>query len=274
MKIMIVDRDEVASRLMASKLEAVGYQVLEEPSKENAKERAIEAIYDVIIMDPAPLTDVRQHVFNIRRAVRYRPYFILSCEDATYDMAIEAGMNHFLSKPVDSVLLDEKLYSAEELKRLLDRFADEAEDFPSGGGIIAKSAFNQLFLSAIDRADRYGEEAYVLFITLDNYNDIYHGEGPSSADNATAQLCSNVMAIRRQSDIVGQTGKNEYSLLLQRPNDKAEPKQAADRFADMVLDFPHVFTENGQPFEVSVRLMELPSGQISVNHRVVAKKKA
>lgn len=268
MKILIVDRDEVASRFIASKLEPIGHEIFEEPVKDNIVTRARETVFDIIFIDPSPLNSAHQNVLNIRRGLRYYPYIILVGENATKQEAIDSGVNDFLPKPVDPVLLDEKLFFAQDLMKLVKRLGDESEDSKSAGGIIAKSAFNQLFLSALDRSSRYGEKSFLLFISLSNYNDINHNEGVSAADFAVASMCQNLMTLRRQSDIVGQTGKNEYCLLIQRPNNDSEPVQAADRFADMILNFDNVHTATGVPFQVNVMLMEVPSGKIVVNHNV------
>ncbi len=273
MKILIVDRDDVASKLIASRLALVGHEIYEEPLKDQVVERVKETRFDVIFMDPSPLNSARQHVLNIRRAIRYYPYAILLGEQANAQEAIQSGMNDFIVKPIDPNLLDEKLLNAQGLMSLVSRLSDESEDFPSAGGVIAKSAFNQLFLSALDRADRYGEKSFILFVGLCNFNDIYHKEGPSAAEYSIAQLCQNLLKLRRQSDIFGQTAKHEYAFLLQRPADEQEPIQAANRFADMLVDFDNVFTSGGMPFEISVKLIEVPSGQILVEHNVMPKSK-
>jgi hypothetical protein len=43
--------------------------------------------------------------------------------------------------------------------------------------------------------------------------------------------------LRRQSDIIAQTGRNEFCLMLQRPLYETEPMEAANRFADALRRF-------------------------------------
>ena len=43
-----------------------------------------------------------------------------------------------------------------------------------------------------------------------------------------AKLCCYLVLLRRQSDIIGQTARNEYRLLLQRPAHADEPAEVAD----------------------------------------------
>jgi len=274
MKILIIDHDDVSAQLINARLEPMGHNIMVEKSKEAGVKLALDNVYDLILFDPTPMNSAQSHVLNIRRSVRYYPYFLLFKEGADRAQAVESGMNDFVGKPVDGAELDEKIYHAEELGKVLKQFGDETEDFKSAGGVIAKSAFNQLFLSSLDRASRYGEVSYVLFIRLVNYNDIYHDEGPSSADNAVAALCKNLMTLYRRSDVVGQTAKSEYCLLIQRPNNEEEPVMAADRLTEQLVDFPNVFTEGDKPFNIHVRLMEIPTGKTIVEHDVVAKEKA
>ncbi|MEM7617855.1 MAG: response regulator [Pseudomonadota bacterium] len=266
MKILIVDHDEVATQLIKSKLEPLGHQVFLETVKNNAVDRAASEDFDVIFIDPAPLTSARPIVLNIRRSVNNYPYVILLSENSTQEEAIKAGMNDYLAKPVDAAALDQKMASAERLVELVKRIGDDSEDFPSAGGVIAKSAFNQLFLSAIDRADRYGEKTYILFISMSNYKDLFDMDGPYAADYAVAKLSQYLVLLRRQSDIIGQTAKYEYALMLQRPQYETEPVDAANRFAESLLGFKDIVSTGATPVEITVRLLDVPTGSAIAEH--------
>src|SRR3989339_777274 len=182
MKILVVDRDRLASQMINSRLTAQGHQVFEETVKNDALERIARENFDAVLIDPAPLTNPRPVVLGIRRSVSDYPYIILMSHDATQEEAIRAGTNDALKKPIDAESLDHKIANARRLVELVRRMGDESEDFPSAGGVIAKSAFNQLFLSAIDRADRYGEKTFIVFISISNYYEILEQSGPYAAD--------------------------------------------------------------------------------------------
>jgi len=134
-------------------------------------------------------------------------------------------------------------------------------DFPSAGGVIAKSAFNQLFLTALERGDRYGELTYLLRVYISNIQDIHDMDGPYASGYAAAELSRQLVLMRRQSDIIGQTDKGEYCLMLLHPQSEQEPKEAAKRFAD-TLDRAHLDNVPGavQP-KLSVELVSLPLGR-------------
>ena len=224
MKILIVDREGITAQLMKARLEPLGHQIKEETSKNNAVELLANERFDMIFVDPMPLTSARPVILNIRRASSNYPYVLHMATEGTQIEAIQSGANDFIAKPIDPESLDKKVESAKRLTALIKRIGDDKEDFPSAGGIIAKSAFNQLFLSAIDRADRYGERTYIVFIRLSNYQDIAEREGPYAADYAVAKLSQYLVRLRRQSDIIAQTERFEYALLLQRPLYETEPE--------------------------------------------------
>ncbi|MCB1532727.1 MAG: response regulator [Alphaproteobacteria bacterium] len=261
MKILIVDHDEMAVQLIKSKLEPLGHQVVVEKAKNNAVDRVAGENFDIIFLDPAPLTSARPIVLNIRRSVRNFPYVILLSANGSREEAVKAGMNDYVAKPVDPDALAEKIENAQSLIELVDRIGDDSEDFPSAGGVIAKSAFNQLFLSAIDRADRYGEKTYLLFISLSNYQEILETDGPYAADYAVAKLSQYLVLLRRQSDIIGQTAKYEYTLMLQRPQYETEPHEAASRFADALSGYKDLASSGVTVAEVTVRLLDIPTGR-------------
>lgn len=266
MKILIVDHDEMAVQLIKSKLGPLGHEVLVEEAKNNAVDRVANEEFDVIFIDPAPLTSARPVVLNIRRSVRNYPYVILLSENANQEEAIKSGMNDCLAKPVDPEALAQKMVNAERLVELVTRIGDDSEDFPSAGGVIAKSAFNQLFLSAIDRADRYGEKTYLLFISMSNYKEIFEMDGPYAAEYAVAKLSQYLVLLRRQSDIIGQTAKYEYALMLQRPQYETEPVEAANRFAESLSGFEDIVSSGSTPVEITVRLLDIPTGNTIAEH--------
>ncbi len=268
MKILVIDRDALSTQLIRSRLEVKGHTVVEEPVKNNALALLEQDTYQVVFIDPAPLNNARPVVLGIRRAMRGYPYVILMSQDIPREDALRAGANEVLSKPLDHSGLEQVMENAERLTALITRMGDESEDFPSAGGVIAKSAFNQLFLSCIDRADRYGERSFLVFIGIRNYKDILALDGAYAAEYASAKLSQYLVRLRRQSDIIAQTGKNEFCLMLQRPMYETEPMEAANRFADALRRLDDICASENVTVEVSVTLIDLPVGQTHIEHVV------
>ncbi len=253
---------------MKSRLETLGHKITEEPVKNNAIERISKEDYDIVFIDPAPLTSAQPIILNLRRATGRYPYIVQMGETVQRLEAIQSGANDAIIKPIDPEALDLVVDNARYLTALINRIGDDSEDFPSAGGIIAKSAFNQLFLSAIDRADRYGERTFIVFIGISNYQAIYEAEGPYAADYIVAKLSKYLVQLRRQSDIIAQTESFEYALLLQRPLYETEPKEAANRFAEAITSFSDLFKTDGIAPEVHVQLIDLPVGSRIISHNI------
>ena len=266
MKILLVDQDALTTQMVRSKIEPMGHTVVEEPVKNNAVDRMAADDFDLVLLDPSPLTSPRPLILNARRSVRNYPYIMLMSETIPQEEALKAGANDLLVKPVDPAALNQKLENAERLIELVRRIGDDSEDFPSAGGVIAKSAFNQLFLSAMDRADRYGERTFILQISLSNHKEILDLDGAYAAEFAVAKLCQYLVLLRRQSDIIGQTGKSEYSLLLQRPIYETEPVEAANRFAEQLVGFGDIDASGQTAVEITVSLLDVPAGSEIIKH--------
>ena len=268
MKILVVDREDITSELMSSRLDPLGHKITAEPVKNNAVDRLVKEEYDIIFIDPAPLTSAQPVILNLRRATARYSYIVQMGAETPQTEAIQSGANDAIHKPIDPDLLDTSIENASYLLSLIRRIGDDSEDFPSAGGIIAKSAFNQLFLSAIDRADRYGERTFIVFIGMKNYHNIYENEGPYAADYLVAKLSKYLVRLRRQSDIIAQTESFEYALLLQRPLYETEPLEAANRFAEAITDFPDMFKTDGEAPEIYVQLIDLPVGSRIIRHDI------
>lgn len=273
MKILVIDRDTLATQLIRSRLEVKGHTIVEEGVKNNAIALLEREPFEVVFIDPAPLNNARPVVLGIRRAVRNYPYVVLMSQDMPREEALRAGANEIMVKPINHSGLEVVMENAERLTSLIKRMGDETEDFPSAGGVIAKSAFNQLFLSCIDRADRYGERSYLVFIGIKNFQEILAMDGAYAAEYASAKLSQYLVRLRRQSDIIAQTGKNEFCLMLQRPMYETEPMEAANRFADALRRFDDICASENVKVEVSVTLIDLPVGHKHVEHVVTFTKK-
>ena len=157
MQIMIVDKEEAAAQMLGAKFEGLGHVVSIENDKDRAVQRAVSENTQVFLIDPAPSNSIRQYILDLRRNIPGYPYIFTFGGEFSIEDAVKSGANDIFAKPVDPQVIDEKLHNCDALIKLVQRIGDDSEDFPSAGGVIAKSAFNQLFLSALDRADRYGE---------------------------------------------------------------------------------------------------------------------
>lgn len=262
MKILIIDRDESFSNLMASKMKAAGHDVVTASIKNDGIEQIGTNRLDAVYFDPSPMTDPKPILLQIRRMVHTYPYLVMMGEAGSREAGIAAGCHDGMKKPLDPAVLKASLENAERMSDLVHRIGDENYDFPSAGGVISKSAFNQLFHSAIDRAGRYGESADVLFISIPNYEDVKIDDGKYAADYAVSKLAQNLVRLRRQSDILAQTGENEFALLLQRQQTPTESVDAAKRFSAALDEQTEVTSTGVTDLFIEVKLVQLPFGAL------------
>lgn len=266
MRILVSDRDRLASQMIVSRLREGGHEVIEESVKNTALETIKGQAVDAVFFDPAPLTNARPFILGLRRTLTSYAYIVMLSHAMKREDALRTGVNDLLGKPLDHQALDQIIINAQGLKDMVNQMQDTSEDYPSAGGVIAKSAFNQLFLSAMDRADRYGELACLLYIGVENYNQILRDDGPQAANYLSSKLAHHLVRLRRQSDIIGQTGPSEYCLLLQRPQNMQEPIDAANRFAATLNDLTDIASSGVTAATISVRLITLPTGEKNVEH--------
>jgi DNA-binding response OmpR family regulator len=263
MDILVIDRESLTNQLISAKLLAKGHAVTIEPNKNEAINKIHAGQFDCIMLDPAPLSDARPVMVGIWRAVRdkIKPYLILLSKTATQEEAILSGTNDVLNKPFSATDIDFKIANA---KRLIDITKHMAKDdnVHSSGGMIGKAAFNQLFLSAIDRAFRYGERSLIVFITMVNYNEIVAAAGETAAQESLDGLIEKITAMRRQSDVVGRLGACDFGILLQRPQYETEPLDALSRFYEILEKFYQVFSDRNLAPKVEFRLVRLPQGTL------------
>lgn len=261
MKILIIDRDQLVSQMITSRIEGDDIAIVEEAIKSEAMEKLSKEQFDAVFVDPAPMKDAKAMVMNIRRASRNYPYIIVMGEDLDMGTVIKMGGNNFLNKPVDPQALQQKINSARDLQDYASLLGNTSEDFPSAGGVIAKSAFNQLFLSAIDRSWRYCENSHILSVSIENYKEIRDLDGEFHAGYGISKLAHHLVQVRRQSDVIGQVLVNKYSLLLQRTNNEQEAEDAAKRFAVTLEEINDFIPPEGNSLKIRVALMELPTGR-------------
>lgn len=270
MNILIVDHDEGASLLLATTLQSAGHKVITVRSKTEALAHLNTSPHlDILFIDPSPQVQARQMMIQIRRMVPNYVYTILTGSGISAEAGRMAGANHIAAKPYDHQHVLKVTEQADRMLRIRRHLGDLSEDFPSGGGIIAKSAFWQLFSIAFDRADRYAEESCMLFIRMINLTQVRVHDSDYAAQVTSATLGQMIARFHRTTDILAQTGQTEYALLLQRPAYELEPVDAAMRFADMLSNCKDLMTATRIPIEIEVDVIHIPTGDLTAHHHLL-----
>ena len=264
MKIMVIDRDRDAVEQIETICRDIpDMELVIEPIKNNALDALRANQFDVVFLDPAPQNDVRPFVIGARRGIaHYNSIIILSHQLSSADVRAH-GANDLLAKPFDVADFKKRLENIRNLNRLIAHLSDESIDFPSKEGVISKSAFYQIFISCLDRADRYGEETYLTFASISNIDDIRAQHGDAIADEVCENLKKYTMRIRRLSDIAGRTAPEEICLMLSRPANADEPKMAINRFVESMEEYAELIPAGDAKPIINVKMMAIPTGEIT-----------
>lgn len=265
MRILIMDRDRLATQLLTSKLEAE-HDVVIQPVKKDAMALLEKEHFDIVMIDPAPLPSAKPMAMQLRwRKNEHYTYLLLLSHEADMADVVRSGMNDFLIKPFDPSVLKEKIENAKWLINFNNRLKDE-NDIRTHKDVFGKRPFVQLILSALDRAFRYSEKAFLIFVELSNQNDIAKQHSTAMADKVTMMIADYLSDLRRMSDFLARTDDNEFAILMQRPWDEAEPRDAAERFILAMQEFASKHDLGGVKPEFKIRLVELPTAKTLIEN--------
>jgi len=266
MKVLVIDRDRDNCEQMEAIFNEAGIESTFETIRSKAVDLFKTGTYDMILFDPVPQNDTRPFIIGVRRSTNSFPPIILMGHDLTQQQAAAVGGNALLHKPFEKPELLTKVRNAMRLTEASRMMADETNDFPSKDGIIAKSAFNQLFITCLDRADRYGEASYLIFVNIDNFAEIKEKDGEEAADLVADNLRRTISRTRRLSDIAGHIEKARFSLLLLRVLKEDEPFLAANRFDEALKEIHDLISTSSTKAVIKVWLLGIPSGDIPIEH--------
>jgi diguanylate cyclase (GGDEF)-like protein len=261
MKVLLIEGNAAAARAVKRELHAQNEEVVVEPKRSKIYDHLENSFFDVVIMDPTPMNDTQQLMIKMRKIVPPYTYTLLFAEGFKRKHAQEAGMNDALLKPLENSDIRHKIQNARVMRQLSKHLSDISTDFPSKEGIIAKSAFKQLYLTALDRAVRYNEVISILLIGIDNHREITDNDGRQAFDAAVHHLGDSLKHLRRYADILGQTDEHEFSLLLLSGQKGAEPVMALQRLKSALSKNHEVYEGGANKVVMFARGISLPTGE-------------
>jgi DNA-binding response OmpR family regulator len=266
MKILVIDRDRESCDQLQTILSGMGAETVFEATKNTATELMRTQSFDVVLFDPAPQNEYRSFIMGVRRSLNSFPPIIILSQNLNLTDVMPAGANEIIKKPFDGAEVKKKLVDAARITAVASTMADESLDFPSKDGIIAKSAFNQLFITCLDRADRHGEQSFLIFMAVENMDEIIKNDGQEEADKVSNALRKTISRARRTSDIAGHIKPAEFCILLLRIARDDEPFLAATRFAEAVKSNLDLIATSKTKAVLKTWLLSIPSGEILADH--------
>lgn len=267
MNILLVDRDRLAVQSLQQWLESEGHSVVVEPVRKTALDLINEQHFDLVAIDPAPLPSVRQIALPLRWEQRDRYLYLVQLGHDINDAdVVRSGMNDKILKPFTLEPVQQVIRNAERLITFMNGLRQS--ELPAyEGDAFSPKALQRLVLSALDRAYRYGEQAYLLLISVSNFDELRHHMGDEAAGAWIVDLSAYLSKLCRISDFLGHASTAEFGLLLLRPAADREAQDAAERFAIALKDYQIQQNLVINPC-FNIDLLMLPSGGIDEHIRL------
>jgi diguanylate cyclase (GGDEF)-like protein/PAS domain S-box-containing protein len=106
-----------------------------------------------------------------------------------------------------------------ERKRLEDRLRDLA-DHDSLTGLRNRRVFEEALLIQVGRCQRYGEQAALLMIDLDDFKAVNDTHGHRAGDRLLKTVAAAITGRIRSTDIAARLGGDEFAVLLAHVDDR------------------------------------------------------
>ena len=155
--ILVVDDNETNRDILATRLEAHGYQTLQAADGEEALRGVAQHRPDVVLLDVMmPNLDGLEACRRLKsdRAVAFTPVILVTAKPATQDIVagLDAGADEYLTKPVDQAALVARVRSALRIKSLHEQVQAQAADLANWNQTLARRVEEQV--AEIERIGR------------------------------------------------------------------------------------------------------------------------
>lgn len=240
-RVLIVDDDPSASRLMSRVLESAGYEVRTAGDGLEALEAVEQECPHFVVTDwDMPNLGGIELCERLRRMELPREVYIIlvTARHQVRDMVhgIAAGANDFFAKPVLAGELLARMQAGAKVLELERALAARKQSDPSTG-LMNRRTFFEFFEHEWRTAERTGLPLSCALIDLDQFRRVSNTYGYLAGDvflEATARLLKKCC---RKGDLACRYGTDEFSLLLPC-TDIPEAIRAADRFRKLIAEAP------------------------------------
>jgi diguanylate cyclase (GGDEF)-like protein len=218
-RLLVADADRQVCRDLSELLDRRGFHV-DAATSATAALRKVEAIaYDAVFVDQQLPRIGGMEVLS--RILRIRPdstvVMMAKCLDLDSSVtAMEEGAFHYLTKPVDEVVLDLVLRGCLERGRLLQSNAELQQKTIQDD---LTTAFNRRHLDAyleeeLDRDRRYGRTFSLLFFDLDHLKEVNDQHGHLAGSRVLREVARLIQGKLRKSDRIFRYGGDEFVVTL------------------------------------------------------------
>jgi len=219
MNVLVVDKDQLASRILVKKLESwghIGFAAANAFEAERILEReSIRLVITEIDLPGKSGTDLVKHVRDMGRP-RYTYVIILTGNTETTELlaALEAGSDDLLRKPLNVFEMRLRIKAA---KRLLNMEDELREGAGTDGttGLVNMSSFRQFFRVIIAENRRTEATGALMFIHVTNYMKVRSDHGYKAAEYMMRAVGKSLGDIVRTADLASRLSDDTFGLCLQ-----------------------------------------------------------
>ena len=223
-KILVADDDETTRFILRKFLELDGHSVLTAGDGAQAWETVRAESPDLVLCDwMMPGLDGVELCRRIKSDGQLAPTYVVivsAKEDRPEKiMALEAGADEFLTKPVDMAELKTRvkvgLRIVDYQKRLQAMaLTDELTR------VANRRAFDAAIKRESDRASRFGTPLALLILDVDRFKEINDQYGHERGDAVLCRVAERLVDLLGCGDAVFRIGGDEFAVLLPEPEDQ------------------------------------------------------
>lgn len=224
-RVLVVDDEQSILDLLKRRLETLGCQVSVLGGGSEVAQTVREQLPDLVLLD-VMMPDVDG--FTVCKTLKADPLVrdipvVLMTARSEVDSRIkglEMGAHDYIAKPFETAELVARIRAALRVKHLQDELkeankrlerlaaSDPLTDLPN------RRTFDEQFFMAVERSRRSGEALSVLMIDLDNFKRINDTYGHQVGDDALRHISRVLGGRRRDTDLVGRYGGEEFVWAL------------------------------------------------------------
>lgn len=249
LRILVIDDQVTARRVLATQLSSSGHQVLEADSGDLALTMFREEKPDLVLLDVEMPGHDGYWVASQMRAAEaggWTPIIFLSSRDKDQDLwqGIESGGDDYLIKPVSATVLQAKLRAMQRLRRMQMRLLELSDELRLANeqltrlshedaltGLPNRRALDARLQQEILAAQRDKQSLTLVLCDIDHFKGFNDKLGHIEGDDCLRRVAQLLQqTCRRPRDLAARYGGEEFALIL-----PGTPRSGAMTFARAVL---------------------------------------
>ena len=234
-RVLIIDDEALLCELFTDMLTDQGYEVESATEADHGLDRLRSAHFDVVLLD---LMLGRMSGFEVLEKIRqmyYPPVVLVMTGYGSTEIAVEAmkqGAADFITKPVDSVLLDIRIRKAIDERR-----AQRLAITDGLTGLYNRRYFEERLDEETRRSRRYARPMSLLMMDIDFFKQYNDTCGHLKGDDVLRKVAQILQRHSRETDIAARYGGEEFVMILPE-TDPLNASRLGDRIRMSVEETP------------------------------------